>query len=150
MNPNEREILETIKRESKKDECKRVGCSNKVLDKRRTYCKEGFCSYDCIIEDTNINKSQEEKERDEKREREKEKQKIEKDERRERERIEYEERKRKEKIEKIGNWRCYFHKYKGQTYNEIFEKDRGFLMYLHEYVKELNERIAEWIEYKCG
>ena len=156
MNPKEREILEKIKRDSKKENCKRAECSNKI-DKRTTEGKEKFCSLNCEREEREQNKSEKQKEMDKKEEKErieygerKRKEKIEKDEKRERERIEYEERKRIEKIEKVGNWTIKFGIYKGKnmTFNEVFEKDKDYLIRLYGNWKELDERIADWIAYK--
>ena len=80
------------------------------------------------------------------------------DKKEEKERIEYEERKIKEKdeernkkrIEKVGTWTPLFGKYQGQniTFNEIFEKDKGYLKWCYEKCERLNEKIVEWIEYK--
>ena len=145
MNPKEREILEKIKRDSKKENCKRAECSNKI-DKRTTEGQKYFCSWNCEREERDKNKSEKEKEMDKKEE----KEKIEKDEKRERDSIEYEERKRIEKIEKVGNWTIKFGIYKGKnmTFNEVFEKDKDYLNRLYGNWKELDERIAEWIAYK--
>lgn len=141
--PEEREKLEKIKRESIKENCKRVGCINK-LDKRTKVGKAGLCSDNCLIEERDRNKSQEEKDYEERMRNEK----NEKDEKRAREKIEYDERKRKEKIEKVGNWTIYFGKHEGKTFNEIYETDKNYLNYLHGNHVSLNERIVEWIEYK--
>jgi hypothetical protein len=49
-------------------------------------------------------------------------------------------------LNKIGTWECKFKKYKGQTYNEIFEKNIGYLEWLYENIDNLHPRIVEWIQ----
>ena len=144
MNPAERANLEKIKRDSRKDDCKSMECGNKVLDRRTTLGKEGFCSYNCLKQERDKNKSKEEIEMDEKRE----KERIEYEEKKRKEIIEYAEKKRKEKIEKVGTYTCNFKKHRGKTYNEIFEEDSKYLKWLYETILNLDERIVEWIEYK--
>jgi len=142
-NPEEREKLEKIKRDSKKENCKRAECSNKI-DKRTTEGKIGFCSLNCEREERDKNKSEKEKEMDKKREKERE----EYEERKIKEKIEKEEKRERERVEKVGNWEILFGKYKGQTFNEIFKKDEGYIKYLYEKHERLNEKIVEWIEFK--
>lgn len=133
-NPQEREKLEKIKRDSKKENCKRAECNDKI-DKRTKVGNIGFCSENCYIEERD---KKEEKERKEYQER-----KI-------KEKIEKNEKKKKEKIEEVGTWTPLFGKYQGQniTFNEIFEKDKGYLKWCYEKCERLNKKIVEWIAYK--
>ena len=142
-NPQEREKLEKIKRDSKKKNCKRAECSNKI-HKGTKVGKAGFCSKNCYIEERDKNKSEKEKEMDKKEK----KERIEYEERKIKEQIEKDEKKKKEKIEEVGTWTILFGKYKGQTFNEIFEKDEKYLKWCYEKCERLNKRIRQWIEYK--
>jgi hypothetical protein len=51
-------------------------------------------------------------------------------------------------LNRIGNWDCKFKKHKGKSYNEIFEKDVGYLEWLYLNVEKLHPRIIEWIKVK--
>jgi len=51
-------------------------------------------------------------------------------------------------LNRIGTWECKFKKYKGETYNEIFEKNIGYLEWLYENIADLHPRIVEWLEVK--
>ena len=49
---------------------------------------------------------------------------------------------------RIGNWKCEFKKHKGKTYDEIFEKDVGYLEWLYVNVEKLHPAIIDWIKVK--
>jgi hypothetical protein len=87
--PEDKEKLDTIKRQSKKDDCKREECNEKVSDKRRWWCKDGYCSIECYSKVLNSEKEQREREKEqrerEKRERDRMKREDMESERRERE-----------------------------------------------------------------